>query len=291
MVIKSRSSIFFDIFNILFIGIFALLCLYPLWDTLILSVSTSASANKMEPRFMTYPVVFGSYAEVFRSKIVAVGYLNTIFRAVMGTVLTVVVTYCGAYALSKKEIPFRNFITVFILFTMFFNGGLIATYLNMVNLGLMDSRWALILPLTTSVWALLIVRNFIMTLPKELEDAAMVDGAHTLRIIFSIMLPLAAPVLAVIALWTAVQHWNSWFDALLYIRSQSKIVLQVLLRKITIEPEFYNVNRDYLVATGGTTTATVRAATVIVTIGPIILLYPFLQRYFIKGILIGSLKG
>ena len=149
---------------------------------------------------------------------------------------------------------------------------------------------ALILPLTTTAWNLLIARNFLMALPRELEDAAVADGAHPLRIVFSIMFPISTPVLAVLALWTAVMHWNAWFDALLYMREESKVVLQILLRRLTVE-EYAIERRPFLLETHGTTTPSIRAGTIIATIGPIILVYPFLQRYFVKGILIGSLKG
>lgn len=290
---KSKLDLAFDISNYVLMVILAFLFIYPFWDTIILSLSTPENATKLGLRFYTWPVILRSYGEVFSSKIIYLGYANTIFRTVIGTILTVFVSYCAAYALSKHDLPFRNLITLLVLFTMFFSGGLIATYLNIRWLGLMDTRWALILPSLTGAWYLIIARNFIMSLPKELEDAAMVDGCHPIKMVFYIMLPLSKPILAVLALWTAVMHWNSWFDALIYIRNQNKIVLQLALYRILQEQSEAEMNLMIQIgATGETTTLqTVKAATIIVTIGPILLLYPFLQKYFVKGIMIGSLKG
>ena len=288
--LRARGNVVFDFCNYLFVGVLALLCLYPLWDTLMLSLSTPVNAMRLGVRLFTSPISFEAYGVIFSSQILAVAYYNSILRTVAGTALTLLVTYCAGYALARADLPFRKSITAFVLFTMFFNGGLIAIYLNIMHLGLMNSRWALILPLTTTAWSLLIARNFLMALPRELEDAALADGAHPLRIVFSIMFPISTPVLAVLALWTAVMHWNAWFDALLYMREESKVVLQILLRRLTVE-EYAITRRPFLLETRGTTTPSIRAGTIIVTIGPIILMYPFLQRYFVKGILIGSLKG
>ena len=288
--LRARGNVVFDFCNYLFAGVLALLCLYPLWDTLMLSLSTPVNAMRLGVRLFTSPISFEAYGVIFSSPILATAYYNSILRTVVGTALTLLVTYCAGYALARIDLPLRKSITAFVLFTMFFNGGLIAIYLNILDLGLMNSRWALILPLTTTAWNLLIARNFLMALPRELEDAAVADGAHPLRIVFSIMFPISTPVLAVLALWTAVMHWNAWFDALLYMREESKVVLQILLRRLTVE-EYAITRRPFLLETRGTTTPSIRAGTIIVTIGPIILMYPFLQRYFVKGILIGSLKG
>jgi putative aldouronate transport system permease protein len=180
-----------------------------------------------------------------------------------------------------------------ILFTMFFGGGLIPSYLLMKNLNLLDSLWALILPSATSAWNLIIARNFISSLPESLEEAAYVDGAHPLTVIFKIMLPLSMPIIAVLALWSAVGHWNAWFDAMIYVRDRDKMVLQLILRQIIISNSNEMVGSGNLlnVTTAETTPETVKAATIIVTIAPIIFAYPFLQKYFVKGIMVGAIKG
>ncbi len=287
---RSGLGLSFDYINYFFMGLALLTFLYPFWDTLVLSFSTPVQAQRLGFRLYPRPMSFAAYNTVFSSSVIAIGYMNTLFRTVIGTFLHVIVTYCGAYALSKRNLPFRTSITFLILFTMFFNGGLIATYLNIKSLGLLGSRWALILPLTTSAWSLVIARNFIMAIPQDLEDAAIMDGAHPLVLIFKIMMPVSKPILAVLALWMAVGHWNAWFDALIYITSDKKTVLQLILRKILIEQR-QDMIENLAVSTNTLTPEAIKAATIIVSIGPIILMYPFLQKYFVKGILIGSLKG
>ncbi len=231
----SRGEKVFFVFNYIVLGILALLCLYPFWDTLVLSFMTPEDATELGVRLWPKEFNFQAYKNILNDKLIGIGYLNTIFRTAMGTLLTVLLTYCAAYSLSKKNLMFRNTITTFIIITMFFNGGLIPTYLNIKHLGLMGSRWALILPMIANAWYLIITRSFISNLPDELEEAAVIDGAHPIRIVFSIMLPLSLPILAVISLWSAVAHWNDWFRAMLFVRERSKMVLQLILRRLLID--------------------------------------------------------
>ena len=184
--------------------------------------------------------------------------------------------------------------TAYILVTMFFAGGLIPTYLVIRKLGLIDSRWVLILPLLANGFYIIIMRNYLMTVDPAFEESAFMDGANYLQIMARIVAPLCKPVLATIALWTMVLHWNSWFDALIYLRDESKIVLQLLLRRLLLAEQ---ATLDRIREFGGPIDAedrlpseAVKAATTLITIGPIILVYPLLQRYFIKGIFLGSLK-
>ena len=289
--IKNWGDVVFDFFNYILMILLLIIFIYPFWDVFILSFTTADNAVHIGLRLLTFPLTVSAYERIFMSDTIFIGYFNTIIRTVIGTFLMLTVTYCGAFAISKKELPFRKLITLFVLFTMFFNGGLIATYLNIKSLGLLGSRWALIFPLSTSAWYLIIARNFIMTIPKELEDAAFIDGASSLKTIFYIMLPLSAPVLAVLALWSSVGHWNAWFDALLYVNDRNKLVLQLVLRRILTggPKDIGDLNIPGVLQ--DTVLATVKAATIVVTMGPIILIYPFLQRYFVKGLFVGSLKG
>ena len=220
-------------------------------------------------------------------------YGNSIFRTVVGTFLGIAFTLAAAYPLSKKRLPGRNVMTITILVTMFFGGGLIPTYLLIRRLGMLDSRWVLIVPTMTAGFHVIIMRNFIMTIDEAYEEAAFMDGANYLQVLLRIIIPLSKPVIATVALWKGVYHWNAWFDAWIYIRSESKIVLQLLLRRLlqdiaqTMERlKAFRVEEDQPLPTEA-----VKAAISLLTIGPIILVYPFLQRYFVKGIFIGSLKG
>lgn len=217
----------------------------------------------------------------------------TLFRVVAGTAINLVFTYLTAYAMSKKELPGRNFITIFFFFTMLFNGGMIPTYIVVKEVGLLNSIWVYILPGLISVWYTLLMRNFIMNIPDGLIESAEIDGASDLLIIFRIILPLSLPALAAIGLFYAVDHWNSWFDAYLYVTDTKKQPVQLLLRNILAQSEI-----RFSTLTGsvsGTEVApparSVRNAAVIITTLPILFVYPFIQKYFIKGIMIGAIKG
>lgn len=289
---RTRCDIIFDVCLYFLMVILLVIFLYPIWDTIVVSLSSPKFVKKLGLRLLPDDFTLASYKEVFKDDIIAIGYMNTLIRVIIGTTLTVLITYCGGYALTKKSLPFRRTILLFILFTMFFSGGLIPSYLLMKKLGLIGSRWALILPMTTSAWNLIIARNFIKTIPESLEESAFIDGAHPLIVVFRIMMPLSMPIIAVLALWSAVGHWNSWFDALIYVRSRDKMVLQLVLRKILIDQDEELMKGGALVfMQDDTSPETVKAATIIVSIAPIICFYPFLQKYFVKGVLIGSVKG
>lgn len=268
----------------------SLLFIYPFWQTVVLSFSPPTYANTMGIKLWPPKLTLESYQYVLQNREIFVGYMNSLFRTVVGTVFSVFTTYCASYALSRKELPFRSGLTLFIIFTMFFSGGLVPSYININNMGLMNTRWALILPTLTSAWNIIITRNFISSLPAELEEAAMVDGARPLQIVFRIVFRLSAPILAVLTLWSAVGHWNAWFDAMIYTNKSEMVVLQLLLRRMIVTTQ----NENTIIEQAGfleMTPASLRAATIIVAILPIICLYPFLQKHFIKGMLVGSIKG
>lgn len=291
MVTKYRSAgdkVFVAVINVIMV-VLAVAFLYPLWQTLVLSFSASEYANSLGLKLWPSKISLSSYVYVFQTRDIYVAYYNTLFRTVVGTALAVFVTYCGGYALAQKGLPFRNVFTVFIVFTMFFSGGLIPSYINIRNLNLLNTKMALILPLLTSAWNLIIARNFISALPKELEEAATVDGAHPLRVVFTIMLPLSMPIIAVLALWNAVGHWNAWFDAMIYCGSSDQIVLQLILRRL-----LSSGNENTLITQASIaelTSTSVKAATIVVSVVPILCFYPFLQKYFVKGVMVGAVKG
>ena len=231
-----------------------------------------------------------NYEEVFKNKYIWVGYKNTIILTVVGTAVKLVFTAMGAYVLSKKYFPHRNFWTFFIVFTMFFSGGLIPSYLLNKNLGLMNNFLVLILPGLVSAYNLVIMRNFFQSLPEEIEESAMLDGAGRLRIFWSIVLPMSKPILATVGLWLAVGHWNSWYDGLIYITDETKFTLQIVLRRILLtgsqEIMEFSATTSEMISSEGLKAATIYVATL-----PILCVYPFLQKYFVKGINMGSLKG
>lgn len=285
----------FDIFNHIFLFLFALTIIYPFWTTILTSFSNANEATSLGLHIWIKEWSTASYQYAFtRYGNALTAYGNSIFRAVFGTLLVLIFTTAMAFPLSKRDLPFRSGFVIYMLITMFFSGGLIPTYLLIRGLGLIDNRLVLIIPGMVGGFNVIIMRNFMMTIDKAYEEAAFIDGANYLQIITRVIVPLSKPVMATIALWAMVGHWNAWFDALIYMRSESKIVLQLLLRRMMQEMELLirnNLDEFRLEREVELPSEALKAAVAMLTMGPILLVYPFLQRYFIKGILIGSLKG
>lgn len=287
----SRFDRLFVLFIYVILALITVAFLLPLMQVVTISVSPPEVVNKYGFHFIPTKFDFSGYAGVFQNDSIWVAYKNTIFRTISGTALTIMLTFMGAYPLAKKSLPHRKFWTFFIMLTMFFSGGLIPSYLLIKNLGMMDTIWSLILPGVISTYMLLVARSFLSALPESLEEAAKIDGANELFILFKVVLPLSMPIIATVGLYSAVFHWNAWFDSMLYIQDASKQVLQLVLRNILI------TGSDPLIEqmTGGNkqviNTETLKMAVLVVSILPILCVYPFLQKYFIQGSLIGSVKG
>ena len=277
-----------------FLALFCLSILYPFWVTIVLSFTPVEQIRTLGLRIWlddwsltSYRFAFSTYGNVF------VAYRNTILRTVLGSALTVVVTLFGAYPLSKRDLPGRSFMTIVILIPLFFSGGFIPLYLIVRNLGLIDTFPVLILLLLAVPYYIIIMRNFFMTVDPAFEEAAFMDGAGYLQILFRIIAPLSKPVLATVALWAAVAYWNEWFHAMVFTTGKENLVLQLLLRRMIehasdIEIAIQNGEMFFgeQIRLEG-----VKAAVTLVTIGPIVLAYPFFQRFFVRGILVGALKG
>ena len=287
---RSAGDRAFDWINYLFLALFSLTILFPFWNLFVQSVSSPDSG--VVDALQMWPKKFSAfnYKYVLANKYIWTGYRETLIRTIAGTALSVTLTAMGAYVLSKKKLPNRNFWTTVVLIPMFFSGGMIPSYLWMVNLHLIDNRLVLILPVLISSYNLIIMRNFFMSVPEGLEESAMIDGAGSIRIFFSIVLPISKAVLATVALWVMVGHWNAWFDATIYIRDANKLPLQVVLRRILMEgtQQMMDMNST---DTNHVTPDTLKAATTFVCMLPIMCVYPFVQKYFVKGVIIGSLKG
>lgn len=265
--------------------------IYPFWSTLVVSLKPRQEAVVGGWNLFTLKPTLNAYMNVFRTPEIWRGFYNTIVRVLIGTALSVFFTAMTAYPLSKRDFPYNKQITALILFTMIFSGGLIPSYLLIKSLGMMDTIWALVLPGAVSAYNLLIMRTFLENLPSSLEESAKLDGASDFRIWIQIVLPLSKPVLATIALWQAVGHWNAYLDVLIYITDRSKYVLQVILRRILLENEADMYVSNLTAVQTSPTPETVKAAIIMVSTLPIIAVYPFLQKYFVKGIMIGAVKG
>lgn len=263
--------------------------LYPFWQSLVNSLMTNSEAMEVGLKLWPKKITFDSYKFVFKSSDIYLAFYNTLWRTVIGTLLSVTVCYFAAYALTKKELPFRNVITILVIFTMFFDGGLIARFILIKNLKLLDSRWALVLPMVATAWNIIIARNFLSTLPMELEESAIIDGANPFVILFKIFVPLSMPIISLLILWISVSHWNAWFDAMIYTPKPQNVVLQLYLRRMIVEPQ--NEAMIYQATSDSTTQETIKSATIMVAMIPILCVYPFLQKHFVKGVMIGALKG
>ncbi|MDF2926562.1 MAG: transporter permease [Paenibacillaceae bacterium] len=292
--LMSRGEVAFQFIAIIVVLGLCILTLYPFIH--VLSVSLSSPAEAVRPGIHVYPKEFtlSAYKQAVHLDGIWIGFGNTIYRTVVGTLLSVVVMTMAAYALSKKYLPHRGFLTMMVVVTMFFSGGLIPTFLLIKQVGLYDLRWALIIPGLFNTFYMLIMRNFFMSIPVELEESMRMDGAHDLRLLFWLIVPLSKPILATISLWLAVHHWNEWFSALLYIQDQSKVVLQIYLRRMIVE----NMDGDirFLMEQANSdvsqvTPETIKSAVLMIGTLPILVIFPFVQKHFVKGIMIGSLKG
>ena len=281
----------FNWINYIILFVMAFIMLYPFWDMAVMSLSPLAYANKSGLKLWPMGgITLEAYRQVFSTNIVLIAYKNTILRTLIGTSISIVLYFCAAYPLGKKELPFRRTLSLYFLIPMFFSGGMVPEFLVYKEIGVYDTIWALILPCLMTTYNLLIVRNFVAGLPDSLEESARVDGASFAVILFQIIIPLSLPVLATVALWVAVAHWNAWYDATVYVRGKDLVVLQKYLRDLLITAK-EAANGDSVSGGEALATRTVEAATTLVAIGPILITYPFIQRYFVKGVMVGSVKG
>ena len=282
----------FDGFNVFIMALLAFSILYPFWNLLVQSFN-DGYLNVNELHFVPVRFTWSNYTYVLKNEYVWSGYRETVIRTVLGTALGLLATIFGAYATSKAYLPMRKFFILLIVIPMFFSGGLIPSYLWNVQLGLRNTRWALVLPGLINSYNLIVMRNFFQGVPKDLEESARIDGANNIRILFSIYLPVSLAVIATITLWIMVGHWNSWFDATIYINQAELYPLQVVLRRILLEgtQQLMDINPNLTNDSQAASADNIKAATIFVCMLPIMCLYPFLQKYFVKGTLVGAIKG
>lgn len=296
---KYRNKFFssdhiFDIIVNLLVILATLVVLYPLYFIVIASISNPSAVNSGKVLLLPSSIGFESYLQVFRDVRIWTGYFNSVVYTIFGTLLALSMTIMGGYALSRKDLFGSTVIMKFMIFTMYFNGGLIPTYLVVKNLNLIDKPYTLIILGSFSVFNLIITRTFFLTkIPIEFFEAASLDGCGNGRFFFSIVLPLSKEVVAVIALFYAVGHWNSFFNALIYVNSQNLYPLQLILRDILISSQNIQTNLTDLdmMAEMQKVAETIKYSVIIVASLPVLILYPFLQKFFVKGIMIGGIKG
>lgn len=280
----------FDIATYVILAILGFITLYPMWYILIVSISSAQHINAGTISFWPKGINFDAYKIVFENDKIWRAYANTILYTVTGTALQVVLTAMCAYPLSRQDFYGRKFFTVFTTLTMFISGGMIPLYLVIMNLHLINTMWAIILPPAISTYNMIVMRTSFQAIPHSLAESAYLDGANDIQIFARIILPLSKAILATMTLFYAVAHWNSFFPAMLYLNDQSKYPVQVLMRDIIIAGDMTGDTGDVtgslnIVATN------YKYAVIIISMIPILFVYPFLQKHFTKGVLIGAVKG
>lgn len=285
---RGRGEQVFNLCNILFLSLLMLVCVYPFWYVICASFSR-ASLLLGHSGILLKPLGFSveAYEKVFANSRIWLGYANTVFYLAVGTGINIIMTVLGAYFLSRKDVPGQKFITVMIMFTMYFSGGLIPGFLNIQDLGLYNTRLAILLPGAINTFNLIILRTAMSSVDVSMEESARLDGASHFTILWKIMMPLTKSTLAVLVLYYGVGYWNSWFNAMIYLDDRSKEPLQLVIRQILLlgsMSDMGDMNTELLAET-------IKYATIVVSTVPILVLYPFLQKYFVKGMMVGSVKG
>ncbi|GIP06606.1 sugar ABC transporter permease [Paenibacillus lautus] len=292
--LQSRSERIAGVFIYIILSFITLLVLYPLFFVLIASISAPETVMRGEVWLWPKELSFVGYERLFANSDLMRGFMNTLLYTTTGTALNVLMTIAAAYPLSRADFNGRGIFTAIIVFTMFFSGGMIPNYLLVKELGMLDTIWAIIIPSAVSVWNIIIMRTFFQSsIPKEMQEAAFIDGASNMRVLWRIVLPLSGPILAVMVLFYAVGHWNSYFSALIYLSDRANYPMQLFLREILVQgqmQEMVDISDDSL-ARSLMDAEAIKYAAVIVTNLPMLLLYPFLQKYFVKGVMIGAIKG
>lgn len=283
----------FDTIVYAFLALAFFVTIYPL--IIVLSSSFSSAAAVQGGQVWLYPIglTIKGYQAVFRNSMVLTGYMNSIFYTAAGTVVNVVMTVMAAYPLSRKDFTPRRWATLLFAFTMFFSGGMIPSYIIVSRLRIMNTRWAMLLPGALSVYNMILTRTFFQSsLPDELLEAAQLDGCTDMTFIRRIVLPLSKPILAVIALYYAVGHWNAYFNAFMYLSNSSLFPLQIVLRSILLlnQVDSSTVSMDVLYEREALKNL-LKYSLIVVASVPVLMLYPFIQKYFIRGVMIGSIKG
>ncbi|MDD4019129.1 MAG: carbohydrate ABC transporter permease [Eubacteriales bacterium] len=288
---RSKAEWFGDSINVMILGFLSLIMLYPMLYELFMSFSVASQVAKHRG-VLLWPLGFTltPYRLVFAEKTIISGYRNTFFVLSIGLVFNITFTSLGAYFLSRKNVMLFKPVMIMILITMYFSGGLVPTWLNVNNLGLYNTLWALIIPGAINTFNLILLRSYFLSIPDSLLESVFIDGGGHFTALFKVVIPVSLPAMMVMILYYGVGHWNSWFDALIYLRTRDLWPLQMVLRDILIQGTDLDIRGEELI-NYEQLQETTKAAIVIITTVPILMIYPFLQKYFIAGLMVGSLKG
>lgn len=289
---ESTGSKVFQVVIYAIISLIMVACLYPFYYIAIISVSNGMSVMQGLVKIFPVGMNFESYKIVLKDPNIGGAYFNTILYTIVGTIVNIIFTTLCAYPLSRKRFFGRNIFTIMIVFTMFFSGGMIPSYLVVQNLHMINTIWALVLPGAINTYNMIIMRTFFNGIPESLHESAYIDGANDVQIFSKIILPLSLPVIATMILFYSVGHWNAFFAALIYINEKKKLPLQVIIRNMVISGDLADQNASMGAASNFVTTdTTIKYALIMISTLPILVIYPFVQKYFVKGVMVGSLKG
>ncbi|WP_026495708.1 carbohydrate ABC transporter permease [Butyrivibrio sp. WCD3002] len=279
------------VINYILLSILAFVCIYPFINVLAYSVSGYNAV--LSGRVTFYPIDFNleAYKQILGKTQIWMAMKNTVVVTILGTLLSLVLTILAAFSLSRKDLPGRSFLTGFILFTMYFSGGMIPTFLTVKSLGLFDTVFALFVPQSINVFNFIVMRTFFKNIPESLEEAARIDGASYMKVLINIILPLSVPIIATMGLFYAVGYWNTYFDALIYIQKPELYTLQLTLRSLLFGEVLNNSGANVEGIGTQVMSQSLKMATVAVSTVPILVVYPWLQKYFVKGVMLGSVKG
>lgn len=289
---RTKGEKIYEVFNILFMIFIIAITLYPIYYVIMASFSDSTELMAQRGLLLK-PVGFSTYAykNVLKNSGVYTGFKNTFIILAVGMVINMYLTLCGGYFLSRKNVKWNRLITFLIMITMYFSGGIVPSYLVIKTLGMEDTLWSVILPGALSTYNMIIMRTGFKNIPDALEEAARIDGAGHMTILFKICVPLLKPTIAVLALYAAVGYWNSWFNASIYIHDRELFPLQLVLREILILSDTNQMQAGGGAADAAALAESLKYAVIVVSSAPILCLYPFLQKFFEKGIMVGSVKG
>lgn len=290
---KRKRISAFPILNNIFFAMVALLMLFPLWNVIV--VSLTEYRDYVADPLMIFPkqISLEAYQYIFASDDLITALKVTVLITLSGTLSSMLFSMTGAYALSKRRMPGRSLFLTLILITMFFSGGIVPNFLLIKDLGIYDTLWSLILPTMINTWYLIIMKNYFAGLPEALEESARIDGANDLHILFRIILPISMPIIATFTLFYGVDHWNEWWNAMMYINDTHKYPLQLVLRNLIVK-NFSSASMATAYAQDSAqfvAKENIKMATAVVAIVPITLVYPFLQKYFAKGVMVGAIKS
>ena len=293
---QSAASRVFDICITVLMILFCITILLPFWDVIVRSFSRAQDISYMHINLLPKVWTLDAYKYCFQDNEIITAFFISVLRTVIGTVIHILVCCMAAYSLTRTDMPYRKFITAVLLIPMFFSAGMIPMYLNMKRLGLLNNFLVYVLPSGFSIYNTIIIRNYFFSIDKGMEEAASIDGASQVRIFASIIMPLSKPVIATVALWQMVGQWNAWFDNMVYCRrSANLITLQYLLRRmldsLTASTSTAASGVEAIGSMVDTNPDTIKAATTILVVLPIVAVYPFLQKYFVQGIMVGAVKG